>query len=513
MGDASPPVLRLVDGQVDLRSGSIQRAEVSGTLTTRERELLLYLAERLDEVVSTEELNREVWKLAPTVTSRAVFHAAQRLRKKIEVDPKQPVHLLTVFGEGYRLVAAGAAEDVLEAAAAETLDPLVRPDRQLEQDFVAAAEEALVAGDVDRAARMAYAAGRCRYVPPVHLDLVERVLDEVTDPAWSCRLEVMRATMTPDALMRQRLLRSALAYAEAANSRELEAGTLVRLGGRAREMSAYEQAAAWFGRARELVESGRVSAGVEALLCKSEGALLRSRGDLLGARQSVERALAIEQREGAGWYAAWSHHELALIHIWMGEKERALHHFGRSVQEHLAAGEARGAVIARQNRAITLYELGRGREAEVELVEMDAAVRALKDLGTSSTHAVWLAQVHLDAGRYEEALSWAEEARVAVSAIGSGPTETMALGVSGLAHLHQGRVDLARARLDEALALADRIGHQQAMVECRYRLAAWEALAGDATAAEARFREAEAMPGDHRHGAAARAAREALGRV
>jgi hypothetical protein len=33
----------------------------------------------------------------------------RRLRRKVEADPNKPVHLLTVRGVGYRLVAAGAA--------------------------------------------------------------------------------------------------------------------------------------------------------------------------------------------------------------------------------------------------------------------------------------------------------------------------------------------------------------------------------------------------------------------
>lgn len=78
-------------------------------LTTREAELLRYLASRPSQPVSRDELLREVWGYAETVRSRASDSAMTRLRDKVEQDPKNPVHLLTEFGTGYRFEPAVAA--------------------------------------------------------------------------------------------------------------------------------------------------------------------------------------------------------------------------------------------------------------------------------------------------------------------------------------------------------------------------------------------------------------------
>ncbi|MCA9493635.1 MAG: tetratricopeptide repeat protein, partial [Myxococcales bacterium] len=74
-------------------------------LTPRELALLLYLVEHQDRVVPREELLERVWGYAPSVVSRVADTTVRRLREKIELDPQQPDHLLTSFGEGYRFVA------------------------------------------------------------------------------------------------------------------------------------------------------------------------------------------------------------------------------------------------------------------------------------------------------------------------------------------------------------------------------------------------------------------------
>ena len=71
-------------------------------LTTRERELLAYLAARPFELVSQQTLLVEVWGYAPTTRSRAVERTLNRLRAKVEPDPAQPRWLHMVHGEDLR---------------------------------------------------------------------------------------------------------------------------------------------------------------------------------------------------------------------------------------------------------------------------------------------------------------------------------------------------------------------------------------------------------------------------
>jgi two-component system response regulator RegX3 len=74
--------------------------------TRREIEVLAYLAENADRPVSREELLLKVWGYARNVDieTRTVDIHIAKLRRKIEVDPKEPRNLVTVRGAGYRLL-------------------------------------------------------------------------------------------------------------------------------------------------------------------------------------------------------------------------------------------------------------------------------------------------------------------------------------------------------------------------------------------------------------------------
>ena len=82
-------------------------ATVGGTevkLTPTESRLLHALAGHLGEVVPTETLLARGWTETEGADTSYVWVSIRRLRQKIEVDPDNPVHLLTVRGVGYRLV-------------------------------------------------------------------------------------------------------------------------------------------------------------------------------------------------------------------------------------------------------------------------------------------------------------------------------------------------------------------------------------------------------------------------
>lgn len=94
--------------RVDLETGDVLRDNSAEPqrLTSRELALLRYLSERPGQEVHTTDLLRDVWGYAPTAQTRAPFHTMRRLRGKLEADPSSPRHLLTVFGVGYRFMAA-----------------------------------------------------------------------------------------------------------------------------------------------------------------------------------------------------------------------------------------------------------------------------------------------------------------------------------------------------------------------------------------------------------------------
>lgn len=74
--------------------------------TRREIEILQYLKLHNDRPVSREELLAEVWGYAKAsrIETRTVDIHMAKLRRKIEPDPKEPLFLVTVRGEGYKLI-------------------------------------------------------------------------------------------------------------------------------------------------------------------------------------------------------------------------------------------------------------------------------------------------------------------------------------------------------------------------------------------------------------------------
>jgi two-component system response regulator RegX3 len=76
------------------------------TFTRREIDVLSYLAQNHDRPVSRDELLLKVWGYARNldIETRTVDIHIAKLRRKIEVNPKEPVSLVTVRGAGYRLL-------------------------------------------------------------------------------------------------------------------------------------------------------------------------------------------------------------------------------------------------------------------------------------------------------------------------------------------------------------------------------------------------------------------------
>jgi two-component system phosphate regulon response regulator OmpR len=79
--------------------GELKRDDVSVKLTERERDLLRQFAQRRGLPIQRHELASE----GETGSERAVDVQINRLRRKIEADPANPVYLQTVRGKGYIL--------------------------------------------------------------------------------------------------------------------------------------------------------------------------------------------------------------------------------------------------------------------------------------------------------------------------------------------------------------------------------------------------------------------------
>lgn len=73
-------------------------------LSHKEFEILLYLHQNKNQVVSRYDLLKKVWGYDEQPTTRTVDNFVLRLRQKMEINPNQPKVILTVHGTGYKLV-------------------------------------------------------------------------------------------------------------------------------------------------------------------------------------------------------------------------------------------------------------------------------------------------------------------------------------------------------------------------------------------------------------------------
>ncbi|OEK04079.1 response regulator transcription factor [Roseivirga misakiensis] len=73
-------------------------------MSHKEYEILQYLLEHKNEVVSRYDLLNKVWGYESQPTTRTVDNFILRLRQRIEENPNEPKHILTVHGVGYKFI-------------------------------------------------------------------------------------------------------------------------------------------------------------------------------------------------------------------------------------------------------------------------------------------------------------------------------------------------------------------------------------------------------------------------
>lgn len=98
--DRSEPLI-VGELRLDPQSRTVSRNGEQLTMTALEYDLFLFLITNPSRVFRREELLEHVWGYTFGGTPTVTVHV-QRLRKKIERDPEQPRHIVTVWGTGYR---------------------------------------------------------------------------------------------------------------------------------------------------------------------------------------------------------------------------------------------------------------------------------------------------------------------------------------------------------------------------------------------------------------------------
>ena len=97
------PVIKVGEIEVDTSRHEIFRNGKTLTLRPKEFDLLAFLARNKGLVFTREQLLEKVWGYDYAGDSRTVDVHVRWLREKIEDNPNEPRHLLTVRGVGYKL--------------------------------------------------------------------------------------------------------------------------------------------------------------------------------------------------------------------------------------------------------------------------------------------------------------------------------------------------------------------------------------------------------------------------
>jgi DNA-binding response OmpR family regulator len=98
---ARPSRIQFGETLVDLASGRVERNGEEIQFTQKETQLLVFLLAHPTVPFSRDDLLQRVWGYQEAPLSRTVDTHIARLRQKVEVDPRNPRFIQTVYGTGY----------------------------------------------------------------------------------------------------------------------------------------------------------------------------------------------------------------------------------------------------------------------------------------------------------------------------------------------------------------------------------------------------------------------------
>jgi DNA-binding response OmpR family regulator len=90
--------------EIDFPRMSVRKSGQPIALTAHEFKLLKFFLENPERVLGREELLNDVWGYNFYPTTRTVDNQILKLRQKLEDDPGNPLHFVTVHGAGYKFV-------------------------------------------------------------------------------------------------------------------------------------------------------------------------------------------------------------------------------------------------------------------------------------------------------------------------------------------------------------------------------------------------------------------------
>ena len=88
--------------KIDKTARRVYVNEEEKILTTKEFDLLSFLASHPDRVFTKDELFREIWDMESFGDIATVTVHIKKIREKIEEDAAKPQYIETIWGKGYR---------------------------------------------------------------------------------------------------------------------------------------------------------------------------------------------------------------------------------------------------------------------------------------------------------------------------------------------------------------------------------------------------------------------------
>jgi len=450
-------LLEIGDRSVDLVRGHVVGPGYQDRLTATELKLFGYLANRLGEPVSRDELYLKVWGYHTSVRSRALDAAMRRLRTKLERDPSSPRFLLTVPGMGYQLVSDCAPPTLAITGSRAVLPEWRRGVDKLileTQTLLAGADsQALVSTGIIALRTLSRVGPRQRGV-----ELSAELLGAALTP-WE-RAWVLAETLP---LLKGRPFteraEEALAIAEAHGDPAL--GAVVRL------MSARGQ-----NRVPRLEEALELASQIDSprlqMRALSQLATTLPRGATHQAQSLYLRAFELADVGANEWEEAVLQANYARFLAQVGATGEAVVRLQDALEVFQAWQDRPNTVMSHLNLGV--LENNRNRFVVARTHYANGQDEALR-LGDRSLWVICrLGELavgeRLESVDISEVEALLKECRLREYQ----PEQVAALGLMGLTWRSRGQLDLARAPLERALELAESAGVEDLIGECRGNL-------------------------------------------
>lgn len=98
------PIVKLSGSEIDFDRAEVIKNGEHIALTAKEYDILAALYRNAGRIVTLDALCEAAWGDNPYGYENSLMTHIRRIREKIEVNPSQPVSLITIKGLGYKLI-------------------------------------------------------------------------------------------------------------------------------------------------------------------------------------------------------------------------------------------------------------------------------------------------------------------------------------------------------------------------------------------------------------------------